>query len=201
MFQLTDTTAAWWLHCFQINPHVLKFSAFFQMIEILEIPRDPHSLHFPSKRCTSYLDSPLEFAGASQAWHQAGRRLLWEWDRTESDRMGQKVQVPCHPWSSTDPPSKCLNHVSQVPGCPIPRSHLGSLMSGSRASASPAIHNADSACHEICVKTHEAKGWEEQEGVTAHSRAQNNVVGPNFVRRRKQFQWFNQFNQNPLARS
>ena len=65
--QLTDTTAAWWLHCFQINPHVLKFSAFFQMIEILEIPRDPHSLHFPSKRCTSYLDSPLEFAGASQA--------------------------------------------------------------------------------------------------------------------------------------
>lgn len=167
MYNVEDTTAAWSLHWFQIvsnlahcqqdqqdrtrtswnSQHSSKWLKFSK----------PQRCPFPSKRCTSYLVSPLEFAGASQAWHHVGRLRLWAWDKTGL------ITVRVHPLSSMIIYWDLLPSTSRVAVPALShRSHLvnwgRSLMSGSPASASPAIHNDDNACHEICVKTHEAKG-------------------------------------------
>ena len=140
MYNVKDITAAWSLHWFQIvsnlahcqqdqqdrtrtswnSQHSSKWLKFSK----------PQRSPFPSKHCTSYLVSPLEFAGASQAWHQVGRLRLWAWDKTGL------ITVRVHPLSSMiiywDLPPKsrvavpALSHKSHlvnwaVPGCRDPR--------------------------------------------------------------------------------
>ena len=175
MYNVKDTIAAWSLHWFQIVSNLAhcqqdqqdRTRASWNSQHSSKLPndwnspnpRDPHSLPSAAHHIWFHLwnlPGPHRPDTKLVGWGSVGR-LGWS----------QFEFIPCRS------------------ARPIPQEPFGELgrsrMSGSPASASPAIHNDDNACHEICVKTHEAKGWEEQDCVIAHSPAQTNVMEPNFV--------------------